>query len=292
MKKKIVTIMLCFALSISCAMPVIASEASEVTTTETVKEGMETSKKKLKKKLKKKYALKFHKEVPNDATGNWRWAEYESDTGFEQFAADYYKAFVKDDSEIHMVINRKTNLIYRLNCIYKLRVTSFEYTPGEENDAKTLLSGKNPIIEYEIDPYYEEGQSKPVEQDAATPLDFVPCTHEQQALVTSINFMDGINEALLTAGIPTSGAVVTEVGNYEEAQFGGFFTVDFKIETADGHILLAECPTMPGDNYAFVRSIKDMNTGHAYYDDGGGTVYDYATDTVSDGPIKVLYKYQ
>lgn len=66
-----------------------------MTATETVKEGKKASKKKvkkkLKKKLKKKYTLKFHKEVPNDTTGNWRWAEYESDTGFEQFAADYYK---------------------------------------------------------------------------------------------------------------------------------------------------------------------------------------------------------
>ena len=291
MKKKIVTIMLCFALSVSCAMPVIASEASEVTTTEAVKANRKTSKKKLKKMLKKKYGLKFRGEVPNDLTGNWRWAEYDNDTGFEQFAVDYYKAYVKDDSDVHGIINRKTNVLYRLNCHYKLYVTSLEYTTGEENDAKAMFGG-NPIVDYEIDPYYEEGRGEPVEQEAAAPLEFVPCTPEQQALATSTNFMSGINEALVTAGIPTSGTVVTEVGNYEEAQFGGIFTVDFKIETADGHILLAECPTFANDDYPMIRSIKDMNTGHAYYDDGGGTVYDYATDTVFDGPIKVLYKYQ
>ena len=151
MKKKIVTIMLCFALSASCAMPVIASEASEVTTTEAVKEGKKTSKKKMKKKLKKKYALKFHKEVPNDTTGNWRWAEYESDTGFEQFSVDYYNAFVKDNSEVHIIINRKTNITYRLNCYGHLYIMAMEYVPGEENDAVSMCTGY-PLAQFEVDP--------------------------------------------------------------------------------------------------------------------------------------------
>lgn len=291
MKKRIVTIVLCLALSASFVAPVIATGASETATVEEAKPKKASKKKKLRKKLKKNYGLKFQGEVPNDVTGNWRWAEYDSDTGFEEFAVDYYKAYVKDDSEVHGIINRKTNVLYSLKCFYKLYVTSFEYTQGEENDAKAMFGG-NLIADYEIDPYYEEGKSVQGDSPESSPIEFVPCNSEQQKIATSLNYMEAITQALNTAGIPLAGTVVTGVGNYAEGTIPTFYSVDFKIETADGHILLAECPGMVGDNYAFIRSIRDMNTGHAYYDDGGGEVYDYATDAVSDGPIRILQKYQ
>ena len=151
MKRKIVTIMLCFALSASFTVPVIATETSETTTVEEAKPKKTSKKKKLKKKLKKNYGLKFQGEVKDDSTGNWRWAEYDSDTGFETFAADYYKAFVKDDKEVHIIINRKTNITYRLNIYGTLYIMAMEYVQGEENNAVAMCTGY-PLAQFEVDP--------------------------------------------------------------------------------------------------------------------------------------------
>ena len=86
--------------------------------------------------------IMFDESVLNDVTGRWRLARVTTFTSTEEYALDYYKAFFKDDDEIHVIVN------YTLNTTTTLTVfgdiifcTILEHIDKEEHDASTLACG-------------------------------------------------------------------------------------------------------------------------------------------------------
>ncbi len=81
--------------------------------------------------------------VSNDVTGNWRYSGFsESGVDISEYALNYYNEYFEADNEIHAVINfankTTTRISYSLGMLF---VTVFEYTDGEEHDAKIMFSG-------------------------------------------------------------------------------------------------------------------------------------------------------
>ncbi len=89
--------------------------------------------------------------VPGDVTGRWYYTTYYDDSEVIDFALNYYKAYFKDDNEIHAVINRSSDTTTCLRVtLDQLFVDVHEYVDGEENDAKVMFSG-DIISEYVVD---------------------------------------------------------------------------------------------------------------------------------------------
>ncbi|MBR1692308.1 MAG: hypothetical protein IJ711_05980, partial [Lachnospiraceae bacterium] len=86
--------------------------------------------------------IHFSDHVPNDVTGNFRLARVSSSDFITDYAIDYYKAYFKNNEEIHAVVNFTTNTTTRL-AVYGniLFVDVYEYVDKEELDAKQLCRG-------------------------------------------------------------------------------------------------------------------------------------------------------
>lgn len=89
------------------------------------------------------------KAVRNDVTGDWRVAAIASPTVIGKHAYAYYKNYIKDDREVHFIVNltlKTTTKIAKTPA--GINVTVYEYVDGEEHDAKTLGSGMTLADEY------------------------------------------------------------------------------------------------------------------------------------------------
>lgn len=107
------------------------------------KEKKKNTKKNLQAKIKSKYHLNYRGKVTGDKTGNWRYADYISQTSQQKLALKYYKAFFNSDDERHFLINRYDDTIANIGVQFgeTLDVRIQEYTNGEEYSADTLSSG-------------------------------------------------------------------------------------------------------------------------------------------------------
>ena len=85
----------------------------------------------------------WYDSVRNDVTGNWRCLVVVTPETMESHAADYYKAYFTDDSEIHIIENLQLQTCSKIVVVYPgtLDVTVYEYVDKEEHDAKLMCSG-------------------------------------------------------------------------------------------------------------------------------------------------------
>ena len=84
----------------------------------------------------------LYKEVRNDNTGRWRVAVISSSLVPSDHAIDYYKKYFTDDSEIHFICNLGLKTTTKITCLgNSLYVDVYEYTQGEDHDAKVLPGG-------------------------------------------------------------------------------------------------------------------------------------------------------
>ena len=81
--------------------------------------------------------------VRNDSTGNWRISTIAENIKMEESALDYYKKYIKDDKEIHAIINFNFKTTTKISVITDrlLDVSVYEYVDKEEHDAKKLFGG-------------------------------------------------------------------------------------------------------------------------------------------------------
>lgn len=81
-------------------------------------------------------------EVPNDHTGNWRFASISESFDMSEHALEYYKECFGSDSEIHYIINEADNTTTQINYAFgNLDVMVRERVDKEEFDAATLGDG-------------------------------------------------------------------------------------------------------------------------------------------------------
>lgn len=84
----------------------------------------------------------FDESVRNDVTGRWRLARVATTISTEEFALDYYKAFFKDDDEVHIIVNFTLNTTTVLNVFGDtISCDIHEYIDKEEHDASVLAGG-------------------------------------------------------------------------------------------------------------------------------------------------------
>ena len=82
------------------------------------------------------------REVPNDKTGNWRFASISESFDMSAHALEYYKECFGSDSEVHYVINEADNTTTQINYAFgNLDVMVRERVDKEEFDATTLGNG-------------------------------------------------------------------------------------------------------------------------------------------------------
>lgn len=87
-------------------------------------------------------SISFSESVRNDITGRWRLARVADTTPTEKYALDYYKAFFKDDDEVHIIVNFTLNTTTVLNVFGDTIFCDIhEYTDKEEHDASALAGG-------------------------------------------------------------------------------------------------------------------------------------------------------
>ena len=93
----------------------------------------------------------FYDEVRNDKTGNWRCFVYYSSAQPQEIAADYYKAYFGDDSEVHALVNlglkTSANMTVTNGTAF---VDVYEYVQGEEHDAEKMFTGAK-LASYQVD---------------------------------------------------------------------------------------------------------------------------------------------
>ena len=85
----------------------------------------------------------YYTKVHNDKTGNWRLAVIYDGADLNSYAADFYKFFVTDDSEVFGIVNLglKTSTLISPAMGDWLDISVMEYQDGEEHDANKLYSG-------------------------------------------------------------------------------------------------------------------------------------------------------
>lgn len=95
--------------------------------------------------------VRFLKSVNNDVTGGWRLAIINDTSDLNDYVVDFYKAYIKDSSELLGIINRdlKTTTCVKNFLGDWLDIRIHVYQPGEESDAKKLFGGKI-LDEYRI----------------------------------------------------------------------------------------------------------------------------------------------
>ncbi len=91
------------------------------------------------------------REVPNDKTGNWRFASISESFDMSAHALEYYKECFGSDSEVHYIINEADNTTTQINYAFgNLDVMVRERVDKEEFDATTLGNGSIQV-EYFVD---------------------------------------------------------------------------------------------------------------------------------------------
>lgn len=89
--------------------------------------------------------------VPNDSTGNWRFASVSEGVDMTQYALEYYKQCFSDDNEIHFIVDDANNTTTKLAYVFgNIDVLVKERAEDEEFDAKTLGRGDT-LAEYFVD---------------------------------------------------------------------------------------------------------------------------------------------
>ena len=89
--------------------------------------------------------------VPNDVTGNWRFATVSEGVDMTQYAVEYYKQCFGSDSEIHFIIDDNSGTTTKLAYVFgNIDVLVKEHVKDEEFDAKTLGDGAT-LAEYFVD---------------------------------------------------------------------------------------------------------------------------------------------
>lgn len=90
-------------------------------------------------------------DVPNDVTGNWRFATVSEGVDMTQYAVEYYKQCFGSDSEIHFIIDDNSGTTTKLAYMFgNIDVLVKEHVKDEEFDAKTLGNGAT-LAEYFVD---------------------------------------------------------------------------------------------------------------------------------------------
>lgn len=80
--------------------------------------------------------------VRNDTTGNWRISTIAEPIVMSDHAVAYYQKYIKDDQEIHAIVNFNKNTTTKImKTPLGITATTYEYVDGEEHDAKKLFSG-------------------------------------------------------------------------------------------------------------------------------------------------------
>ncbi|MBQ6577496.1 MAG: hypothetical protein IJL91_07085 [Bacteroidales bacterium] len=108
-------------------------------------------------------AVSFRNSIANDVTGKWRVAVViDNMSDPDEYIVDFFKAYIKDPSELLAIINKKTKTTIRVNNFLGdwLDIGVFKYQSGEELDAKKLFGGEL------IDNYWinkETGEIDPLE---------------------------------------------------------------------------------------------------------------------------------
>lgn len=89
--------------------------------------------------------------VPNDSTGNWRFASVSEGVDMTQYALEYYKQCFSNDNEIHFIVDDTNNTTTKLAYVFgNIDVLVKERVEDEEFDAKTLGRGDT-LAEYFVD---------------------------------------------------------------------------------------------------------------------------------------------
>lgn len=82
-------------------------------------------------------------EAKNDVTGNWRIAVISEPIVMSDHAVAYYQKYIKDDKEIHAIVNRNKNTTTSIQKLSgMIYVKTHEYIKDEEQDAKKMFTGK------------------------------------------------------------------------------------------------------------------------------------------------------
>lgn len=82
--------------------------------------------------------------VRNDSTGGWRLAQINDADLPDDYAYEYYQAYLKgnDDISLLAIVNRATGTTTSITNADPIVVTTYEYVDGEEHDATDLFSGQ------------------------------------------------------------------------------------------------------------------------------------------------------
>lgn len=87
--------------------------------------------------------------VRNDTTGNWRISTIAEPIVISDHAVAYYQKYIKDDKEIHAIVNFNQNTTTKImKTPLGVSATVYEYVDGEEHDAKKLFSGMILVEKY------------------------------------------------------------------------------------------------------------------------------------------------
>lgn len=88
--------------------------------------------------------LTFYNEFPNDVTGNWRLAKFDTKDPAEGYIVDYHNDYFKNDKEVHFIYNfelNEVNVVRMFDSNY-IELSIRKYIPDEEKDAKVAGSGE------------------------------------------------------------------------------------------------------------------------------------------------------
>ena len=87
----------------------------------------------------------FSESMRNDVTGTWRIATTSTPHPVRDYIEYYYKTYVKPDDMVHVIVNftlKTTTLIRGINAYTPyFEIATYEYTDGDEHDAKQCPGG-------------------------------------------------------------------------------------------------------------------------------------------------------
>ena len=87
----------------------------------------------------------FSDSMRNDVTGTWRIATTSTPHPVRDYIEYYYKTYVKPDDMVHVIVNftlKTTTLIRGINAYMPyFEIATYEYTDGDEHDAKQCPGG-------------------------------------------------------------------------------------------------------------------------------------------------------
>ncbi|SFR90861.1 hypothetical protein [[Clostridium] aminophilum] len=97
----------------------------------------------LRKDLKEKYDIGEPGSIAkNEKTGKWKMVRVSNGTPASNYAVDYAKAYITDDSDIHFIVNFGLKTTTKIKTMFgKVEAKTTEWTKGEENDANLIGTG-------------------------------------------------------------------------------------------------------------------------------------------------------